>query len=39
MDNNMNVVSSAIQDDIFFINTIEENDIKEDLLCNSLGCA
>lgn len=26
-------------DEVFFMNIIEENGINEDMLCNSIGCA
>jgi hypothetical protein len=39
MQNNANVTNEANQDDVFLITVIEENDISQDALCNSLGCA
>jgi hypothetical protein len=39
MQNNTNVSNDANQDDVFLITVIEENDVPQDALCNSLGCA
>ncbi|GEM_PF-3083996 len=39
MESNITSATTETQDDIFFMNIIEENGISDDMLCNSLGCA
>lgn len=39
MESPMNQVVCGSENEIFFMNMIEESHVSEDLLCNSAGCA
>jgi hypothetical protein len=39
MENIVNIPSGNCEDEVFYINLVEESEQETDMLCHTLGCA